>query len=291
MGVRVRFAPSPTGQVHIGNIRAAIFNWLFARHEGGSFLLRIEDTDLERSTPQAITTLLEVMAWLKINFDEAPLYQTSQIAKHLAAAEKLLQDGNAYKDSKGGDKDAILFRIPWQAEQFPGVVITGSATLAIHPDIPLLISGKGLEFACVSSKGKPAPGGACLAGFKDLQVYDENGKNIFKLDEHIEEILHCGAQFTFPEARELRFTRRAITYQDLVKGQMSKPLDSMKDLVIVRSDGSPVFHLANVVDDITQAVTHIIRGDDHVENTFRHIFLFATRVRRDKIRDKLLVHV
>ncbi len=275
MGIRVRFAPSPTGQVHIGNIRAAIFNWLFARHEGGSFLLRIEDTDLERSTPQAIATLLEIMEWLKIDFDESPLYQTSQIDKHHTAAEKLLQDGNAYKDSKGGDKEATLFRIPWQAEQFPGVVVTGPATLAIHQDVPLLISGKGLEFASVSPKGKPAPGGACLAGFKDLQVQDENANTIFTLAEHLDNILHNGAQFTLPEARELRFTRRAITYQDLVKGQMSKPLDSMKDLVIVRSDGSPVFHLANVVDDITQEVTHIIRGDDHVENTFRHIFLFG----------------
>ena len=275
MAVRVRFAPSPTGQVHIGNIRAAIFNWLFARHQGGQFLLRIEDTDLERSTPQAITNLLEVLEWLKIDFDEAPLYQTSQLAQHHAAAEKLLRDGNAYRDSKGGEGEAILFRIPWQAEKFPGVVSGGPATMPIHPDTPLCISGKGLDFAAVSPKGKAAPGGGCLAGFKDLQVLDESGNCIFTLAEHIEEILQNGASFTLPAARELRFTRRVITYQDLVKGLMSKPLDSMKDLVIVRSDSSPVFHLANVVDDITQKVTHIIRGDDHVENTFRHIFLFG----------------
>ena len=90
MSVRVRFAPSPTGQVHIGNIRAAIFNWLFARHEKGTFLLRIEDTDLERSTPEAIKTLLEVMDWLGLNFDEEPLYQTSQVNNHLASVQKLL---------------------------------------------------------------------------------------------------------------------------------------------------------------------------------------------------------
>ena len=101
--IRVRFAPSPTGQVHIGNIRAAIFNWLFARHSNGQFLLRIEDTDLERSTPEAIKTLLDVMEWLKLDFDEKPpLYQTSQVQKHLQAAEKLIAQGDAYRDNKGG---------------------------------------------------------------------------------------------------------------------------------------------------------------------------------------------
>ena len=274
MSVRVRFAPSPTGQVHIGNIRAAIFNWLFARHEKGVFLLRIEDTDIERSTPQAIATLLEVMEWLQLNFDEEPLYQTSQQDKHLAAAEKLLSEGNAYRDSKGGGGEAILFRIPWDAEKVPGVVEQGEAELQIHPEVPLVISGKGLNFACVSAKGTQAPGGGCLAGFKNLRVLDEAGQVIFRIDEHIREIFEQDAVFTLPEARKLEFTRRAVTYADRVKGLMSKPLDSMKDLVIVRSDGTPVFHLANVVDDITQKVTHIIRGDDHVENTFRHLFLF-----------------
>ena len=275
MSVRVRFAPSPTGQVHIGNIRAAIFNWLFARHEKGVFLLRVEDTDIERSTPQAIATLLEVMNWLQLDFDEEPLYQTSQIDKHLAAAQKLLSENNAYSDNKGGAGEAIVFRIPWDAEKIPGVVEGDDVELPIHEEVPLTISGKGLHFAVVSAKGKPAPGGACLAGFKNLCVKDESGEIIFRIDDHIQEILAAGAVFTLPEARRLSFRRRSITYQDRVKGLMSKPLDSMKDLVVLRSDGTPVFHLANVVDDITQKVTHIIRGDDHVENTFRHLFLFS----------------
>ena len=275
MSIRVRFAPSPTGQVHIGNIRAAIFNWLFARHNGGTFLLRIEDTDLERSTPEAIATLLDVMQWLGLNFDEEPMYQTTQVEKHLAAAQKLLADNNAYKDCKGGGGEAILFRIPWDAEKFPGVTVGESQTLAVHPEVPLTISGKGLGFACVSAKGTQAPGGGCLAGFKDLEVLDGAGQVIFRLAEHIEEILREGAEFTLPEARTLKYTRRFISYDDQVKGKMTKPLDSLRDFVIVRSDGSPVFHLANVVDDITQGVTHIIRGDDHVENTFKHLFLFG----------------
>ena len=182
MSVRVLFAPSPTGQVHIGNIRAAIFNWLFARHNGGQFLLRIEDTDRERSTPEAVQTILGAMEWLGLSFDEAPLYQSTQHDRHREAAERLLHTGHAYKEDKGGtgQGECIIFRMPGT----------------------------------------------------DMGFHDE------------------------------------------IKGDLLKKAEDMKDFVIVRSDGSPVFHLANVVDDITQGITHIIRGDDHVENTFRHVALY-----------------
>ena len=181
MTSRVRFAPSPTGNVHIGNIRAAIFNWLFARHEGGAFLLRVEDTDRERSTPEAIQTLLQVMAWLGLNYDEPPVYQSAQRARHLAAAEDLVRQGNAFRENKDGKGECIVFRMP----------------------------------------------------------------------------------------REGR-----LEYHDLVKGTIRKKAEDTQDFVIVRSDGNPVFHLANVIDDIDMRITHIIRGDDHVENTFKHIPLF-----------------
>lgn len=276
MSIRVRFAPSPTGQVHIGNIRAAIFNWLFARNQKGKFLLRIEDTDLQRSTPEAIEVLLRAMQWLDLDYDEEALYQSSQRDMHLEAAEKMLAENKAYKDGKGSDGEAIIFRIPWNAEDFPGVVDVGSMEQKLHPDEALQISHRGLSYANITAKGKAAPAAACLAGFKDLQVYDENEQLIFTLQEHIDEILNNDKSFELPAARKITYNRRAITYDDLVKGKMSKPLDSIKDLVIVRSDGNPVFHLANVIDDITQNITHIIRGDDHVENTFRHIFLFAS---------------
>ncbi len=179
--IRVRFAPSPTGKVHIGNIRAAIFNWLYARHVGGEFLLRVEDTDLERSTPEAIQTLIDCMKWLKLDWDGEIFYQTSQRERHLAVAEELLAKGYAYKENKGGAGECVIFRMP---------------------------------------------------------------------------------------------TEGTIEFDDLVKGHMKKKAKDTQDFVIVRSDGSPVFHLANVLDDITQGVTHIIRGDDHVENTFKHIQLF-----------------
>lgn len=179
--VRVRFAPSPTGKVHIGNIRAAIFNWLYARHVGGEFLLRVEDTDLERSTPEAIQTLIDCMKWLGLDWDGEVFYQTSQRAHHLEVAQMLLDKGYAYKENKGGQGECVIFKMP---------------------------------------------------------------------------------------------TEGVIEFDDLVKGHMKKMAKDTQDFVIVRSDGSPVFHLANVLDDITQGVTHIIRGDDHVENTFKHIMLF-----------------
>lgn len=182
MTVRVRFAPAPTGQVHIGNIRAAIYNWLFARHEGGKFLLRIEDTDRERSTPEAVQAVMDSLEWLGLMPDEPPLYQTTRVQAHLDAAQSLLSKGLAYKEDKGG---------------------TGQ--------------------------------GECI---------------VFKMP-----------------GTDIAFT-------DLVKGKLAKQAKDLADFVIVRSDGSPVFHIANVVDDIFMGITHVIRGDDHVENTFRHIALF-----------------
>ena len=181
MSIRVRFAPSPTGNVHIGNIRAAIFNWLFARHEGGQFLLRVEDTDRERSTTEAIRTLLDVMTWLGLNVDEEPVYQSARITRHIAAAEGLVASGHAFRENKEGKGECIVFRMPKQGR---------------------------------------------------------------------------------------------LEYTDLVKGTIRKKAEDTQDFVIVRSDGNPVFHLANVVDDIDMRITHIIRGDDHVENTFKHIQLF-----------------
>ncbi|OPZ23617.1 MAG: Glutamate--tRNA ligase [Lentisphaerae bacterium ADurb.BinA184] len=275
MSVRVRFAPSPTGHVHIGNIRAAIFNWLFARHENGVFLLRVEDTDRERSTPAAIASLLDVMQWLGLDYDEAPLYQTSQVAAHLEAARRLLEQGDAYTSAKGGDGEAIVFRIPWEAERVPGVALVGPVETPVHPETPVTIDRAGVAYALVSAKGKAVPAGGCLAGFRDLEVLDADGRVRFRLADVVDQVLAGAASFAVEQPARLRYTRRQVGYHDAVKGDLAKPLDSLRDFVIVRSDRTPVFHLANVCDDITQHITHIIRGDDHVENTYRHVFLFA----------------
>ena len=183
--IRVRFAPSPTGKVHIGNIRAAIYNWLFARHTGGKFLLRVEDTDLERSTPEAIAVLFDCMKWLGLDWDEEVFYQTKNVKRHLEVVDRLLASGHAYKvekTSRDGKTGVVtMFRMPKEG---------------------------------------------------------------------------------------------VIEFDDIVKGHMAKKAEDIQDFAIVRSDGSPIFHIANVVDDIDQRVTHIIRGDDHVENTFKHICIF-----------------
>ena len=114
--IRVRFAPSPTGKVHIGNIRAAIYNWLFARHTGGKFLLRVEDTDLERSTPEAIQVLFECMEWLGLDYDEEVFYQTKNVKRHLEVVDQLLASGHAYKverTSRDGKTGIVtMFKMP-----------------------------------------------------------------------------------------------------------------------------------------------------------------------------------
>ena len=183
--VRVRFAPSPTGKVHIGNIRAAIYNYLFARHTGGKFLLRVEDTDLERSTPEAIAVLFDCMKWLGLDYDEEVFYQTKNVKRHLEVVEELKAKGFAYECEKtsrdGKTGKVVMFKMPKEG---------------------------------------------------------------------------------------------VIEFDDIVKGHMAKKAEDIQDFAIVRSDGSPIFHIANVVDDIDQKVTHIIRGDDHVENTFKHICIF-----------------
>lgn len=273
--LKVRFAPSPTGKVHIGNIRTAIFNWLYAKHNNGKFLVRVEDTDIERSTAEAIEKLFECLQWLKIDFDEKPVYQTANAEKHKKAAEKLLQQKSAYyPPAPEGDSSPLIFRIPWNTDDINAVKTEETTELAIHPDEPLKISSSGLNFAQISKKGKPVPTAACLAGFMNLKAFDNNENTIFDINEHIDSILNDEKQFLLENVQKISFTRRTVQFNDKVKGLLTKPLDSIKDFVIVRSDGTPVFHLANVVDDAEQNISCIIRGDDHVENTYRHIFLF-----------------
>ncbi len=275
--VRVRFAPSPTGHVHIGNIRAAIFNWLYARHVGGKFILRVEDTDLERSTQAAIDTLLEAMNWLGLSYDEEIMYQTSQASKHADAAQQLINAGDAYYGvpAAEGEGAPLYFRIPWDVNRFPCVKAVGEVSLDLHPETPFVLDYSGVAYAQMSRKGKPMEEKATLAGFHDLKLFDANGTLLFDINGKWD-ALKAGETFTVEGATRAVFTRHEVFYNDLVKGLLAKPLDTIRDFVIVRSNGSPVFHIANVVDDVTQNITHIIRGDDHVENTYRHLFLFYT---------------
>lgn len=276
MGIRARFAPSPTGHVHIGNIRTAIFNWLFTRHAKGEFLLRIEDTDLERSTKEAIDTLLDCMKWLGLDYDGEALYQSSRSKAHLEAAHSFISKGCAYRlDESKGSASPVVFRIPYDCSAIPFVTEVGPAEIALEPGSVVSVSRAGLSFKTIGPKGKSADCAGCLAGFKDLKILGASGEVLFDLSARLGEVRDAAAPLQVEGCHKLSFLRREAFYEDLVKGRMAKPLDGMKDLIIVRGDGSPVFHLANVLDDIEQKVTHIVRGDDHVENTYRHLFLFA----------------
>lgn len=267
--VRVRFAPSPTGPVHIGNLRVALFNYLFARSRQGTFLLRVEDTDRERSTPEAVETLLGVLDWMEVRADEEPLYQSTRASAHLLAAESLVAEGKAYRHVRTPEEQAaVYFRMPMEAEAYGNALRTvGPVTKELTSGQPLRIDETGVHYVGVSRKGKPDPGSCCLAGMADLEVKDASGETLFQMGD--------APVFETEQAVLLSYTQREIVFTDLVKGEIAKPLDSLKDRVIVRGDGSPVFHLANVCDDLEHKVTHIIRGDDHVENTFLHLPLFV----------------
>ncbi len=266
---RVRFAPSPTGNVHIGNIRAAIFNYLFTRHNGGQFLLRIEDTDLERSTPEAIRTLLEAMAWLKLDYDEEPMYQSAQRPRHQDVAGEMIRAGYASREPDG---PTIL--------HLDGALIDPSFVTeprdVAEVDVSkgeLRITKRGVDYVTHGSDGKEYHNPISRDAMSELVVAMADG-SVQPGQALLTGIPGLAEAALGGKPATLRFKRRYVFFQDLVLGRLEKPLDSIRDLVIMRSDGSPVFHLSNVVDDVDQGVTHILRGNDHVENTYRHQFIF-----------------
>src|SRR5256886_1687065 len=175
MNVRVRFAPSPTGYLHVGGARTALFNWLYARHEGGKFLLRIEDTDKARSTDEHTQVILDGLTWLGLDWDEELVFQGARVKRHQEIADRLLTEGKAYLD-----EGAIRFRVP------PG----------------------------------------------------------------------------------------EIAWEDAVHGRISFQGADIKDFIILRSDRTPIYNLAVVVDDLDMRITHVLRGDDHISNTPKQIALY-----------------
>jgi len=175
MTIRVRFAPSPTGYLHVGGARTALFNWLYARHTGGKFLLRIEDTDKQRSTDAHTQVILDGLTWLGLDWDEELVFQGARIVRHQAAADRLLAEGKAYMD-----EGAIRFRVP------PGEIV----------------------------------------------------------------------------------------WDDAVHERISFQGEDLKDFIILRTDRTPIYNLAVVVDDVEMAITHVLRGDDHISNTPKQIALY-----------------
>jgi glutamyl-tRNA synthetase len=194
MKPRVRFAPSPTGYLHIGGARTALFNWLYARHTGGTFVLRIEDTDAARNSQEAVDVILNGLRWLGLDWDEGP--------------------------------------------------ITGEAT----------------------APGKGGRGPYFQSQRKDIYL------------RRVEALLSHGLAYEHEGAVKFRMQREATVMHDLIKGEVRRELTDREaadpDFVIVRSDGQPVFHLVNVIDDLEMGITHVIRGEDHLINTTKHIALF-----------------
>lgn len=210
--VRVRFAPSPTGHLHIGGARTALFNYLFARHHGGVFILRVEDTDQERSTQEYLESIMKGMEWLGMEWDEGPYHQMARLEIYREHVEKLVKEGKAY-------------RCYCTAEELEEKRRT------------LLKAGK-----------KPKYDGTCREKIKK-----ENKPFCIR--------------FKAPETG-------ALTFQDICRGTITIQREELDDLIIARSDGTPTYNFTVVVDDVTMKITHVIRGDDHLNNTPRQIQLY-----------------
>lgn len=225
MSVRVRFAPSPTGYLHIGSARTALFNYLYARHAGGKFLLRIEDTDLARSTEESTRSILDGLAWLGLAPDEEVVFQSSNADKHREAARRLLAEGKAYRDFTP------------RAEKADG-------------DVKRAIVERAREQSGKSMRANPYRG----LSEDESQARADAGEPF-------------AIRLKVPEAGKTAF-------DDKVYGIQERDYDDTEDLVLLRSDGHPLYNLAVVCDDIEMGITHVIRGQDHLTNTHKQILIY-----------------
>ncbi len=216
--VRVRFAPSPTGSLHVGGARTALYNLLFARHTKGTFLLRIEDTDVERSREELSQQILGAMSWLEIEYDEGPYYQSKRYDLYRAAAEKLLAEGKAYR----------AFETPEELE----------AERKKAQD-----AGRAYRY---SAAGRAIPP-------------EESERRAKAGERHVV---------------RLKMPAETIVVEDAIRGRVEFPAEALDDFVLVRSDGHPLYHFCVCVDDADMKITHVIRGDDHLANTPKHVALF-----------------
>ncbi len=211
--VRVRFAPSPTGHLHIGGARTALFNWLFARHNNGKFILRIEDTDRSRSTEEYINSIIEGMKWLRLDWDEGPFRQTDRLDIYRNYADKLLKEGKAY----------YCFCSPEELERKRKEAISRGET--------------------------PKYDGQC----RNLKEAVTDRKAVIR--------------FKMPQEGK-------IEVNDLIRGRVIFDNANLDDLIIFRSDGTPTYNFTVVVDDVDMKITHVIRGDDHLNNTPKQIHIY-----------------
>ena len=215
MTIRTRFAPSPTGYLHIGGARTALFSWAYARKHGGTFILRIEDTDVERSTPEAVQAILDGMAWLNLAYDEGPFYQMQRMERYKAVIQQMLDEGTAY----------YCYISPEELEAMREVQ-----------------RARG-EKPRYDGRWRPEPG----------------------------KVLPTPPEGVSPVVRFKNPAQGSVMWKDLVKGYIEFGNGELDDLIISRADGTPTYNFCVVVDDWDMGITHVIRGDDHVNNTPRQI--------------------
>ncbi|HEX8652849.1 MAG TPA: glutamate--tRNA ligase [Pyrinomonadaceae bacterium] len=227
MPIRVRFAPSPTGYLHIGAARSALFNWLYARHVGGKFLLRIEDTDIQRSTEESTRSILEGLEWLGLNYDEELVFQSDNAEKHRRAALSLIEAGKAYRDFTPKEERA-------DANVKQGIAERARAQAAEGQD----------------QRGNP---------YRELDMEESNRR----------------AAAGEPFAVRLKVPHEGKThFTDAVYGEQERTHAEIEDLVLLRSDGHPLYNLSVVMDDIEMGITDVIRGQDHLTNTHKQILIY-----------------
>ncbi len=213
--VRTRFAPSPTGYLHLGGARTALYSWAFARHFGGTFILRIEDTDLERSTPEAVQAIIDGMQWLGLAHDEGPFYQMKRMERYGEVLAKMLADGSAYQ----------CYSSPQEVEAMRE---------------RMRASGEKPRY---DGTWRPEPG-------KTLPEVPADRKPVLRFRNHLD---------------------GDVSWEDVVKGVITISNRELDDLVIARPDGTPTYNFCVAVDDWDMEITHVLRGDDHVNNTPRQI--------------------
>ncbi len=216
MTVRTRFAPSPTGYLHLGGARTALFAWAYARRFGGTFILRIEDTDLERSTPEAVQAIIDGMQWLGLDHDEGPFYQMQRMDRYREVVAQMLEAGTAYHCYCSPEEVEAMRERQRAAGEKPRYDGTWRPGAGQDP---------------AGRAGRPQAGGALSSNPLDGEV----------------------------------------TWDDVVKGPITIANREMDDLIIARPDGTPTYNFCVVVDDWDMQITHVIRGDDHVNNTPRQI--------------------
>ena len=212
--IRTRFAPSPTGYLHLGGARTALFNWAYARRHGGVFVLRIEDTDLERSTQHSVQSIFDAMQWLGLDWDEGPFFQMKRLERYKEVGEELLSKGLAYRDYCTKEELEAMREAQIARGEKPRY-----------------------DRRWRDSKEAPPPGRTAVLRFKNPLEGD-------------------------------------VTWNDIVKGPITVSNEELDDLVLMRADGVPTYNFGVVVDDIDMSMTHVIRGDDHVNNTPRQINLY-----------------